>query len=66
MTEDQAILRHLKHTTITPRVAYLRYRCLALHSAISRLRKLGHKISCTMRAQGVKRWGEYRLAKGRG
>ena len=63
MTEDQAILRHLKRASITPRQAYRIAGCLALHSAISRLRKEGHRITCTMRSRGVKRWGEYRLQR---
>lgn len=63
MTEDKAILRHLKRATITPRQAYRIAGCLALHSAIARLRKLGHRITCTMRAKGTRRWGEYRLQR---
>ena len=64
MTEDQAILKHLRRSTITPSTAYTRYRCLALHSAIARLRKLGYRINCTMRAAGTKRWGVYKLQRG--
>lgn len=65
MSEDTRILAHLKRRSITPAVAYAKYRCLALHSAISRLRGLGHRIACKMEARGRKRWGRYTLAKGR-
>ncbi|MBC7939732.1 MAG: hypothetical protein H7Z19_08210 [Chitinophagaceae bacterium] len=63
MSHDTRILAHLKRASITPAVAYAKYRCLALHSAISRLRGLGHRITCTMRARGTRRWGEYRLQR---
>ena len=66
MSEDQIILRHLRRAAITPRQAYRIAGCLALHSAISRLRKEGHRITCTMKARGRKRWGSYKLERAHG
>ena len=66
MSEDSMILAHLKRSSITPAVAYARYRCLVLHSAISRLRGLGHRIDCKMESRGTKRWGRYTLIRGKG
>ena len=63
MSEDKRILSHLKRGPITPMQAYRIAGCLALHSAISRLRKDGHLITCTMKSRGRKRWGEYRLQR---
>jgi hypothetical protein len=64
VTEDERILAHIRrHGSITPAQAYEVAGCLALHSAIARLRKAGHSISCTMRSGRGKRWGEYRLTE---
>ena len=63
MSEDSLILAHLKRRSITPAVAFARYRCLVLHSAISRLRGLGHRIDCKMESRGTKRWGRYTLRR---
>jgi hypothetical protein len=60
---DARILSHLKRGAITPAVAYARYRCLALHSAIARLRKAGHRIVCTMKRRGTRHWGEYKMER---
>ena len=66
MSADIRILAHLKRASLTPATAYARYRCLALHSAVSRLRRLGHDIRCTMQARGSKRWGRYTLRRAHG
>ena len=63
MTYDTAILRHLRRRSITPAIAYTKFRCLALHSAISRLRDVGHKIKCTREQKGTKHWGRYTLKR---
>ena len=62
MSEDSLILAHIQTgQTITPALAYELYGCLALHSAVARLRLLGHDIRCKMRSGNGKRWGEYSL-----
>lgn len=64
MSYDARILSHLRRAPITPMQAYRLAGCLALHSAIARLRKEGHRITCTMKSRGRKRWGSYRLENG--
>ena len=58
---DSAILAALQSgNVLTPAIAADRWGCLALHSAVSRLRKLGHNIPCRMVTHGDRRHGEYR------
>lgn len=55
---DSAILAALKAgDVLSPAIAHERWGTLALHSAIARLRKAGHKISTRM----VNGHGEYRI-----
>ena len=64
MSEDAAIRQVLEMGhSITPAEAYAMCGCLALHSAVSRLRKSGLQITCTMRSGAGKKWGEYSLAE---
>ena len=59
---DNAILAYLQTgAVLTPALAADKFRCLALHSACSRLREKGHNITCTMRSGNGRRWGEYSL-----
>ena len=59
---DNAILAYLQTgAALTPAIADEKWRCLALHSAVSRLRERGHNITCTMRSGNGRRWGEYSL-----
>ena len=58
---DSEILRYLQAgDVLTPAIAAERWRVLALHSAISRLREAGHEITCTMRHERGRKFGEYR------
>lgn len=67
MTYDTMILSYLKAgKAITPAFIYRRLGCLALHSAINRLRDLGHKIDCTMQYRGRKKWGKYTMRSAHG
>lgn len=64
MSLDAQILAALKAgERLTPAIADARWRVLALHSAISRLRASGHTIRCTRRFDRNTRrtWGEYEL-----
>lgn len=64
MSEDATIRQVLEMGhTITPAEAFSLCGCLALHSAVSRLRKAGLDIRCTMRSACGKKWGEYALAE---
>ena len=58
---DAAILDALRGgDVLTPAIAAERWRVLALHSAISRLREAGYEITCTMRHERGRKFGEYR------
>lgn len=58
---DAAVLSALQAgDVLTPAIAAERWRVLALHSAISRLREAGHEITCTMRHERGRKFGEYR------
>lgn len=62
MTYDKRILTYLQTgKAITPAFIYRRIGCLALHSAINRLREAGHKIDCQMQYRGSKKWGKYTM-----
>lgn len=62
MSQAAAILSVLKDgRTITPLEAYERFGCLALHSRIAELRRVGHRIACQIVTANGKRWGQYRL-----
>ena len=59
---DDAILAALQAGAIlTPAIAAEKWGCLALHSAISRIRERGHTITCTLRSENGRRFGSYRL-----
>ena len=61
---DSAILAALQSgDVLTPAIAASRWGCLALHSAIARLRKLGHDIPCRMVTHNDRRHGEYRYVR---
>lgn len=49
--------------SITPREAYLRFECLALHSRIAELRERGIEIDCEIVVDGKKRWGRYSVRR---
>ena len=64
MNLDDKILEFLKDGgVLTPAVGEERWRCLAVHSAVARLRQRGHVIPCKRRFDPVTRrtWGEYQL-----
>jgi len=64
MTQAEAILERLERgETVTPRLAYELTGSLACHSRIAELRARGHRIRCTIRSDGGKRWGEYTLER---
>ena len=59
---DAAILAALQAgAVLTPAIAAEKWGCLALHSAISRIRERGHTITCTLRTENGRRFGSYRL-----
>jgi len=63
MSQDDKILQHLEAgNTITPAEAYAIAGTLALHSAISRLRKRCYRIDMQMRHDNGKHFGEYWIA----
>lgn len=67
MSYDRLILTYLRSGMgVTPAFAYRRIGCLALHSAINRLRDAGHKIDCRMQYRGRKKWGRYTLRSAHG
>ncbi len=67
MSEDDLILQYMEaHGSITPaQAAEQPIGCLALHSAISRLRKRPGivDIDCQIRSGNGKRWGEYSIVR---
>lgn len=64
MSQDALILAHLKAGhLLTPAIAAEKWRCLALHSAIARLRKAGYRIICTWRSGNGRVYGEYRISE---
>lgn len=63
MSQDELVLAHLESgNTITPAEAFRIAGTLALHSAISRLRKRGYRIEKEMRHENGKHFGEYWIA----
>lgn len=48
---------------ITPLRAFQLTGSLACHSRIAELREAGNTIICTIKSEGRKRYGEYRLLK---
>ena len=59
---DDAILAALQAgAVLTPAIAAEKWGCLALHSAISRLREQGYTITCTLRTERGRRFGSYKL-----
>ena len=66
MSIDDAALAFLQAGGIlTPAVGEAKWRCLAVHSLVARLRKRGHVIPCKWRYDATTRrkWGEYKLAR---
>ena len=66
MSIDDAALQYLlAGGVLTPAVGEAKWRCLAVHSLVARLRKRGHTIPCQWRydPQTRRRWGEYRIAQ---
>ena len=62
MSTDDRILDWLRAgRTLTPKVAYTEFGCLALHSAIARLRRRGFDVRHKRAQRGATFWGEYRL-----
>ena len=59
---DAAILKHLQAgNTLTPASAMSLFGVAAMHSAAARLREQGYVITCTIRSERGRRFGEYRL-----
>lgn len=62
MSQSDALLAILlRGEVVTPAVAYQVVGSLACHSRMAELRERGYAIECTIRTDGGKRWGEYRL-----
>ena len=63
MSLDTDVLAYLQTgAVLTPAVGEERWRCLAVHSSVSRLRTAGHRIDCKMiYPPSGRRYGEYRL-----
>ena len=63
MSQEKAILSHLKRGPITPLDALERYGCFRLAARISDLRSAGHPIKTEWLERQGKRYARYRLAK---
>ena len=63
MSQNHAILSHLKRGPITPLDALERYGCFRLAARIRDLRDAGHKIDAELVMKGEKRFSRYRLAR---
>lgn len=64
MSIDDQALEFLKTgAVLTPSIGEEKWRCLAVHSLVARLRSRGYTIACKRRYdKSTKRiWGEYRL-----
>lgn len=62
MTQADALLQILlRGETVTPARAFEVCGSLACHSRMAELRERGYPIECTIKTDGKKRWGEYRL-----
>jgi hypothetical protein len=62
MDIDDTILTYLRTgAVLTPAIAAEKWKVLALHSSISRLRERGHQITCTMKSGNGRRYGSYKL-----
>ncbi len=62
-SQDAVILARMRSgASISPRDAYHLCGCLALHSAVARLRKAGFDVRCKMRSANGKRFGSYTIA----
>ena len=62
MTQNQAVLRHLKRGPLTSWVAIHKYRILRVASRIAELRGDGWNIDTEMVSSGKKRYAKYILA----
>lgn len=63
MSQADALLAILlRGEVVTPAVAYQAVGSLACHSRMAELRDRGYPVECTIKTDGKKRWGEYRLA----
>ena len=63
MSQNHAILSHLKRKPITPIEALENYGCFRLAARINDLRGSGHKITTDIIERGEKRFAQYRLIK---
>lgn len=61
MSQNHAILSHLKRGPITPLDALERYGCFRLAARIDELRTAGHAIRTEWVRQGEKRFARYRM-----
>ena len=63
--DDQALAVMQSGVVMTPAVGEERWRCLAVHSLIARLRKRGYIIETKMRRNDEtgRVWGEYRMVE---
>ena len=60
--DDEALAYLQTGAALTPAIGEERWRCLAVHSMIARLRKRGYNIACKMRrSEAGRNYGEYRL-----
>lgn len=60
--DDHALAFLQAGGVLTPAVGEEKWRCLAVHSLVSRLRERGHTITCKRQfdRQTRRTWGEYR------
>lgn len=63
--DDQALEFLQSGGVLTPAVGEEKWRCLAVHSLVARLRKRGFSIPCKRRhdKESGRIWGEYRLSQ---
>lgn len=63
MSQADALLAILlRGEPVTPTIAFQVVGSLACHSRMAELRERGYPVECTIKTDGKKRWGEYRLA----
>lgn len=62
MSQADALLAILlRGETVTPAIAFQVVGSLACHSRMAELRERGYPVECTIKTDGKRRWGEYRL-----
>lgn len=61
MSQNDLILRHLRHRPITALEAFELYGCLRLAARISNLKEQGHAITSVSKTSNGKRFSMYSL-----